>query len=66
MSKAYVYDPRKTRLRRVRYAPKNDGLDWQRELYSVFCCTLVPPEAYRPEWKEIHEKKIGLPGVGAL
>ncbi|EMM71529.1 hypothetical protein LEP1GSC038_0342 [Leptospira weilii str. 2006001855] len=50
----------------MRYTPKNDGLDWQRELYSVFCCTLVPPDAYRPEWKEIHEKKIGLPGVGAL
>ncbi|WP_235595717.1 hypothetical protein [Leptospira weilii] len=66
MSKAYVYDPRKTRLRRVRYTPKNDGLDWQRELYSVFCCTLVPPDAYQPEWKTIHEKKIGLPGVGAL
>ncbi|TQE61767.1 hypothetical protein FF021_21120, partial [Leptospira noguchii] len=40
----------------MKYMPKNDGRDWQRELFSVFCCTLVPPEAYRPEWKVIHEK----------
>ncbi|WP_179099881.1 hypothetical protein [Leptospira santarosai] len=66
MAKAYVYNPQATRPRRLKYTPKHDGRDWQRELYSVFCCTLVPPQEYRPEWKAIHEKKIGLPGVGSL
>lgn len=56
MSNAYYYNPRQTRPRRLKYIPKNDGRDWQRELFSVFCCTLVPPEAYRSEWKVIHEK----------
>lgn len=56
MPNAYYYDPRKTRLRRLRYTPKHDGRDWQRELYSVFCCTLVPPEEYRPEWNAITKK----------
>ncbi|MDI7209089.1 hypothetical protein QMM59_00775 [Leptospira santarosai] len=57
MAKAYVYNPQHSRPRRLRYTPKNDGRDWQRELYSVFCCTLVPPEAYRPEWEEIHKNR---------
>ncbi len=56
VSNAYYYNPRNTRPRRLKYIPKNDGKDWQRELYSVFCCTLIPPEEYRPEWQTIHDK----------
>ncbi|RHX91457.1 hypothetical protein DLM76_17165 [Leptospira yasudae] len=55
MANAYVYDPRKQRPRKLRYVPKGDGKDWYRELYAVFCGTLIPREQFRPEWGEIHK-----------
>ncbi|EMS89721.1 hypothetical protein LEP1GSC073_0293 [Leptospira noguchii str. Cascata] len=32
-------------------------------MYSVFCCTLVPPEEYRPEWRSIDEKSDCLESI---
>ncbi|ULG87908.1 hypothetical protein FH593_15255 [Leptospira interrogans] len=54
MGKAYYYDPKRDKEPpKPRYTPKGDGKDWSRELYATFRGTLIPPECYKPEWKEI-------------
>nr|WP_017214961.1 hypothetical protein [Leptospira noguchii] len=56
MGRAYYYNPGKQPPKKLRYTPKHDGRDWQRELCAVFCGTLVPPEKWKPEWIELHKQ----------